>query len=142
MATKTVTTIRNGVKTSCGKEVFVAQETIDYALDAALTGANLLATADVVEHVTVPAGHVVLGASLLVDRAPTGLTSPTITLKVGATAVTAAITPVTGTHFPSTTGTPAIAAAAAAAKCTLTFGGSGTVTNGGKYTVSLFLAQI
>lgn len=142
MATKTLVNIGNGTKQWAGKDVFVTKYTFDYANDSAVTGTNLLATGDVVEHMTVPAGCLVIGANLYVDRAVTGLTTPTVTLKVGATAITAAITPADATSFPSTTGTPAKDAVAAAAKCTLTFGGTGTVTNPGKYTVSLVLAQV
>jgi hypothetical protein len=139
---KTLKKMGRGTKAWAGKEVYIAPHTVDYALDPAVTGDNLLTTGDVVEHIDVPAGCLVIGAALKVDRAVTGLTSPTVTLKIGATALTSAVTPVTGTVFPSTTGAPAVAAVASGAKCTLTFGGTGTVTDPGAYTVSLVLAQI
>lgn len=147
MSTYTALNKSAGVKSMAGKEIFVVQSSIDanvsgQILDSGgLISTTKVVTGDVLELIDIPAGVAVIGGSLRIDRVQVGLTTPTVTVKIGSAAFTAAVTPVDATDFPFTL--LPNASVRAASKATVTIGaGGGTCTDNGKYTLTLFLAQL
>ncbi len=85
----TITTLAGGYGDlgTPGREVFYVEKVIDFAAAATAKG-SALAAADVIEAISVPAGHMIVNAGLQVLTVATGESNDT-TLDLGVTAIDA-----------------------------------------------------
>lgn len=135
-------TLNSAAKTSAlpefaGKQVFCLTKQINLTTDAGLAA---LAGGDTINLFDVPAGTMVLGSRITNDVASDAGTSSTLTLNLGATAISAA------NNLKGAPGTTTLAAtqaySAAATTINGTFAISGAVTVKGVVTISVILAQL